>query len=71
MQKAKLEYSPHVITHYEFDLAKKFSLFYHECSVLNEEDILLTNARIKLIKSIKQVKENAFDILGLQLVEHM
>lgn len=71
VQKAKLEYSPHVITHYAFDLAKKFSLFYHECSVLNAEDILLTNARIILIKCIKQVMENAFDILGLQLVEHM
>ncbi len=71
VQKAQVEYSPHVISHYTFDLAKKFSLFYHECSVLNAEDVSVGKARINLIMCVKQVMENAFYILGIQAVEHM
>jgi arginyl-tRNA synthetase len=71
IQKAAREFSPHVITHYIFDLAKKFSVFYRECSVMNAEDTQLKNARIKLILSVRQVLENAFGIIGMETVEHM
>ena len=60
-----------MITHYIFDLAKKFSVFYRECSVMNAEDTQLKNARIKLILSVRQVLENAFGIIGMETVEHM
>jgi len=71
IQKAKLEYSPHIITHYAFDIAKKFSLFYHECSILNAGDVKVKYARIKLILCVKQVLENVFYILGIEPVKHM
>ena len=71
IRKAAREFSPHVITHYIFDLAKKFSVFYRECSVMNAEDTQLKNARIKLISSVRQVLENAFGIIGMETVEHM
>ena len=71
VQKAVREFSPHVITHYIFDLAKKFSAFYRECQVMNAEDVQLKNARIRLILSVRQVLENAFGIIGMETVEHM
>lgn len=71
VKKALQEYSPHIITHYSFELAKKFSVFYHDCSILNAETEELKGARLTLIKAVKQVLENAFFILGLEAVEHM
>lgn len=71
VKKALVEYSPHVIAHYAFGLAKKFSVFYHDCSILNADNEKLKNARFKLVLAVKQVLENAFYIMGLEPVNHM
>lgn len=71
VQKAKAEYSPHIVTHYAFSLAKKFSLFYHNCSIVNAEDEEIKRSRLKLILCVAQVLENAFYILGIEPVNHM
>lgn len=71
ISKAKIEKSPHIITHYAFELAKKFSTFYLNCNIINSDDELLKGARIKLILSVKYVLENIFYILGIEPVERM
>lgn len=69
--KAKMEYSPHIITHYAFELAKKFSAFYGECSIINAETENVKGIRIRLILAVSRVLENIFYILGIDSIERM
>ncbi len=65
------DYSPHVIANYVYGLTKKFSIFYHDCPVLNAGDDKLKTARIALIAAVRQVILNAFYLLGIEPVEMM
>jgi arginyl-tRNA synthetase len=71
VQKALDEYSPNVIANYVYNVAKKFSLFYHDCPVLNAENAELKEARILLISSVQQVIGNSLSLLGIDTVEMM
>lgn len=70
-RRALEEFSPHLITNYTYTLTKKFSAFYHECSVLNAESEEIKNARIVLINSIREVIKNCLWLLGIETVEYM
>lgn len=65
------ETSPHIISNYLYGLAKKFSLFYHDCPVINAEDEELMKARLMLINAVKQVIKSCMWILGIDTVEAM
>lgn len=65
------EASPNIIANYVYDLAKKFSLFYHECPVLNADNEELKKARLVLIDSIRQVIKICLGLLGIDTVEYM
>jgi arginyl-tRNA synthetase len=69
--KAVQSYSPNLITTYLYDLAKLYSKFYHECSVLKAEEEELKQARIHLCKGIKELFECGFELLGILPVERM
>ena len=71
IQQALKELSPHIVARYAFGLAKSFSVFYHECRILDAESSELQLARIRLISSIRQVLENCFSILGIEAIDHM
>lgn len=71
VQKSFNEYSPNIIANYIFALAKKFSLYYHDYSVLNADSEELKETRILLINSIKQVIKNGLNLLGIETVEVM
>ncbi|MDR1629088.1 MAG: arginine--tRNA ligase [Oscillospiraceae bacterium] len=71
VQLAKKDFSPHVITHYAFELARKFSAFYHACAILNAEQEAVRNARLCLILCVKQTFKNAFYLLGIEPIEYM
>ncbi len=51
-------------------LASCFHKFYNSCKV-NTDDTDLTNARIKLIKAVKVILNNGFNILGISSPERM
>ena len=51
-------------------LASCFHKFYNSCKV-NTDDTDLTNARIKLIKAVKIILNNGFNILGISSPERM
>lgn len=65
------ETSPHIISNYVYSLTKKFSLFYHDCPVINAENEELKKARLVLIDAVKQVVWNCLWILGIDAVETM
>ncbi len=64
-------HSPAVIANFAYDLAKEFSQYYHDTTILNEEDASLRSQRLALIKVIAKVLVKAMDILGIRLPERM
>ena len=65
------DHSPAVIANYAYDLAKEFSQYYHDTTILNEEDAVLRSQRLALISTIAKVLVKAMDILGIRLPERM
>lgn len=64
-------HSPAVIANYAYELAKEFSQYYHDVTILNEEDSTLRSNRLALIEIIAKVLVKAMDILGITLPERM
>ena len=61
---------PQYVANYLQQLASFFHKFYSHCKVIsNDTDI--TNARIQLIKAVKVILNNGFDILGISAPERM
>jgi len=65
------EMSPAVIANYTYALAKSFSHFYHEVSILREADSLKRNFRLKLALMTSQVIQSGFNLLGINVPERM
>ncbi len=63
--------SPGVICNYTFDLAKAFNHFYHECSVLKEENVNQRNFRIQLVNLTAHIIKSSFGLLGINVPEKM
>ena len=63
--------SPALIANYAYDLAKEFNQYYHDVSILKEENPALRDARLSLIGTIAAVLVKAMDILGIRLPERM
>lgn len=64
-------YDPAKITKYAIELATLFHRFYDSCSVKNAETDELRLARLSLCISVKQVLENALEILKIDAPEKM
>ena len=64
-------YSPAVIANYTFELAKEFNQFYHDCSILKEEDAKLRAFRLKLAHTVGTVIKRAVGLLGMEVPERM
>lgn len=61
---------PALLAQYLFDLAKQFSEFYANESVLQQEGDALRE-RLGLVKAVGQVLENGLNLLGIQPVSQM
>lgn len=65
------ELSPALIANYCYDLAKEFNQYYHEVSVLKEDDSKVRDQRLALISKIATVLSKGMKILGITLPERM
>ena len=63
-------FEPQYVAVFLQQLASCFHKFYNSCKV-NTNDTGLTNARIKLIKAVKIILNNGFNILGISSPERM
>ena len=52
-------------------MTQKFSKFYEEVNVNNEEDEDLKQSRLKLLQATKTVLTNALEILGISTIDKM
>ncbi|HPK30476.1 MAG TPA: arginine--tRNA ligase [Bacteroidales bacterium] len=64
-------HSPAIIANYAYDLAKEFNQYYHDTSILREEDKEMRAQRLYLISIIAQVLVKSMAILGISLPERM
>jgi arginyl-tRNA synthetase len=70
LEKAALQYEPHVLIHYLRDLAHDFHTYYNAHQFL-VDDVALRNARLNLICAVKQVLHNGLTLLGINSPEVM
>ena len=71
VQEAAESYSPARIANYTYDLVKGYNQFYHECSVLREEDEALRSMRLQLSQTVAETIHSAMGLLGIELPERM
>lgn len=64
-------YSPALIANYCYELAREFNQFYHDFSILGEEDPSLRNFRLLLSKVTSQVLLSGMWLLGIDMPERM
>jgi len=60
-------YYPHILCQYVYELTKKFSSFYNNISILQEEDEQLKKSRLALLEWFSVVIEESFEILWIPL----
>jgi arginyl-tRNA synthetase len=64
-------FSPACIANYIYDLVKEYNQFYHDCSILNESDTTLRQARIVLSACIARTVRSGLSLLGIEAPERM
>ena len=65
------EYRPLVMAQYAYDLANAFHSFYHAVPVLQNEEVHIKDARVRLVAAAKQTLANALRLLDLKAPEVM
>lgn len=64
-------YSPAVVANYVYELTKLFNRFYHEFSILKEENESVKKFRLQLSQTCAQAIANAMNLLGIKVPERM
>ena len=65
------DYSPSVIANYCYDLVKEYNQFYHDFSILKEEDEAKKMFRLVLSKNVAKVVRLGMGLLGIEMPERM
>ena len=71
VEEAARTYSPAVIANYVYDLVKEYNQFYHEFSILKEEDEELRAFRLALSEVVARTIASGFSLLGIEMPERM
>jgi arginyl-tRNA synthetase len=71
VSEAAKEYSPAIIANYCYDLAKEYNQFYHDFSILGEENQEKRNFRLVLSDIISEVLHKGMWLLGIEMPERM
>jgi len=71
VRQAGQDFSPAVIANYAYELAKQYNQFYHDYSILGEQDSNIRNLRLELSAAVAQVIKTALRLLGIETVERM
>lgn len=71
LQEAVKTYNPSLIANYSYELAKEFNHYYHEVSILKEEDKSLLNFRLQLAAQIAKIIKQSMALLKIEVPESM
>lgn len=64
-------YSPALIANYCYDLAKEYNQFYHDYSILGEENKDLSNFRLALSEITGRILSAGMGLLGIEMPQRM
>ena len=64
-------YSPAVIANYAYDLAKEYNQFYHDYSILREENKEVRDLRLLISFVVARTLKSAMALLGIEMPERM
>ncbi|OUN59205.1 arginine--tRNA ligase [Alistipes sp. An66] len=64
-------FAPSLIGAYVYDLAKQFNGYYHDHSILREEDAAVRGMRLALAQQVARVIRRGMSLLGIEVPERM
>ena len=71
VEQAGKDYSPSGIANYCYELTKVFNQFYHDYSILNEEDEGKKQTRLVIARNVAKILKNGMALLGIEVPERM
>ncbi len=71
VQEAGRTYSPALIANYTYELVKQYNQFYHDYSILREEDVAVRSLRLALCATVARTVRLAMGLLGISVPERM
>jgi arginyl-tRNA synthetase len=71
VSEAAKSYSPAIIANYCYDLAKEYNQFYHDHSILADENKDIRNFRLVLSRVTSEVINSGMWLLGIEMPERM
>jgi arginyl-tRNA synthetase len=71
VKEAGNEFNPALIANFLYELVKEYNQFYHDYSILKEENTDLRNFRLVLSFAIAEVIKNGMALLGIDVPERM
>lgn len=71
VEEAGKTYSPALIANYAYDLAKEYNQFYHDYSILREEDVNKKMFRLLLSYVVGRTLKGAMSLLGIEMPDRM
>lgn len=69
--KSFVEYTPHRLCQYLYELSNEFNRFYHYNKIISEEDYAKQASWIKLISLAKDLLVCCLDLLGIEVPSKM
>lgn len=71
VNQAATDYNPSVIANYTYDLVKEYNQFYHDFSILREEDDSKKIFRLALSANVAKIVKSAMSLLGIEVPDRM
>ncbi len=71
VRSAAQQFAPSVIAAYAYELAKQFNGYYHDHSILKEQDATTRSLRLMLAEQVARVIRSAMSLLGIAVPERM
>ena len=71
VRQAGTDYSPSGIANYAYELAREYNQFYHDYSILREENEETKAFRLLLTDNVGKVIKTAMNLLGIEVPERM
>ena len=71
VKQAGEDYSPSIIANYTYDLVKEYNQFYHDYSILREENEAVKVFRIALSANVAKILRLGMNLLGIEVPSRM
>ena len=71
VKQAGTDYNPSIIANYTYDLVKEYNQFYHDFSILREENEAVKIFRLALSENVAKVVRLGMGLLGIEVPDRM